>query len=301
VLATARVPRFTIVFTRKKGAFLMFMPGKGLRPAQTISFLICAIVSVFVLLPIVVVVVGSLRTNGELLNAPFSWPTTLHWENYTQIIFGGLFWQELLNSIYTMIGTVVVLLAVTCPAAFVLSRIVFRGRNVVFNVFLLGLLFPITIAVLPLYITIRQLDLLDNLWGIILPQVAFSLPITILILWNFFRAVPQELEDAAAIDGAPTLGFFWYILLPLARPAIAVVTMLAMVSSWNNFLLPLLVLNDQPNWTLPLGATQFQGQYSSDWVLVLAFLTLAMIPAIIIYLFAERQMVAGLTAGAVKG
>ncbi len=97
------------------------------------------------------------------------------------------------------------------------------------------------------------------------------------------------------------MGFFWYILLPLARPALAVVTMLAMVASWNNFLLPLLVLNDQSTWTLPLGATQFQGQYSSDWVLVLAFLTLAMIPAVIIYLLAERQMIAGLTAGAVKG
>ena len=279
----------------------MFTPINAWRPARTASLLICSIVSLFVLLPIVVVIIGSLRTNGELLNAPFSWPTTLHWENYTQILFGGVFWQELWNSFLTMIGTVVVLLVVTCPAAFVLARLVFPGRSVVFNVFLLGLLFPITMAVLPLYITIRQLSLLNTLWGIILPQVAFSLPITILILWNFFRAVPQELEDAAAIDGAPMMGFFWYILLPLARPALAVVTMLAMVASWNNFLLPLLVLNDQPDWTLPLGATQFQGQYSSDWVLVLAFLTLAMIPAVIIYLFAERQMIAGLTAGAVKG
>lgn len=279
----------------------MFMPAKIWRPARIISVLICSIVALFVLAPIVVVVVGSLRTNGELLNAPFSLPTTLHWENYTQILITGVFWQELLNSVLTMTGTVVVLLVVTCPAAFVLSRMVFRGRNVVFNVFLLGLLFPLTMAVLPLYITIRQLGLLNTLWGIMLPQVAFSLPITLLILWNFFSAVPQELEDAAIIDGAPAMGFFWYILLPLARPAIAVVTMLAMVSSWNNFLLPLLVLNDQSTWTLPLGATQFQGQYSSDWVLVLAFLTLAMISAVIIYLFAERQMVAGLTAGAVKG
>ncbi len=164
----------------------MFMPAKVLRPGRTLSVLICAIVSLFVLLPIVVVVIGSLRTNGELLNAPFSWPNTLHWENYTQIIFGGVFWQELLNSILTMIGTVVVLLGVACPAAFVLARLVFPGRNVVFNVFLLGLLFPITMAVLPLYITIRQLSLLNTLWGIILPQVAFSLPITILILMELF-------------------------------------------------------------------------------------------------------------------
>lgn len=266
------------------------------------AFAVCCIVATIVLIPLLATFLGGFRTNGELLTEPFSIPATLHWENFgTVLAAGSPFYGEVINSLLTVVGTVVLLLVAACPAAFVLARFSFRGREIVFNFFLFGLLFPLTVAVLPLYITIRSLNLLDSLWGVILPQVAFALPTTILILRNFFRAIPIELEDAATIDGASKPVFFWRILLPLARPAISVVSILAVVSSWNNFLLPLLVLTDQSQWTLPLGATQFQQQYATDWASVLAFITLAMIPAILIYLLAERQIVAGLTAGAVKG
>jgi raffinose/stachyose/melibiose transport system permease protein len=286
----------------KRGA-----PEQPMRPArQRLSWLptfaVCVVVASIVLIPLLVTVVGGLRTNGELLNAPFSLPKALHWENYGNVLaLSSPFWGEVINSLLIVLGTVAILLVTACPAAFVLARITFPGREVVFNFFLFGLLFPITVAVLPLYITIRQVGLLDSLWGVILPQAAFQLPITILILRNFFRAIPAELEDAAIIDGASKLTFFLRVLLPLARPAIAVVSILASVASWNNFLLPLLVLTDQSTWTLPLGATQFQQQFSTDWASVLAFITLAMVPAVLMYLLAERQIVAGLTAGAVKG
>jgi raffinose/stachyose/melibiose transport system permease protein len=266
------------------------------------AFAVCCVIATIVLIPLITTLFGGLRTNGELLTEPFSIPKTLHWENFGRVLAASSpFWGEIINSLLTVTGTVALLLVAACPAAFVLARIAFRGRELVFNFFLFGLLFPLTVAVLPLYITIRQLGLLDTLWGVILPQAAFGLPITILILRNFFRAIPVELEDAATIDGASKPIFFWYVLLPLARPAIAVVSILAVVSSWNNFLLPLLVLTDQSQWTLPIGATQFQQQYTTDWPSILAFITLAMIPAILIYLLAERQIVAGLTAGAVKG
>lgn len=266
------------------------------------AFAVCCVVATVILIPLIATFSGGLRTNGELLTEPFSIPRTLHWENFGRVLaVGSPFWGEIINSLLTVTGTVAILLTVACPAAFVLARISFPGREVIFNFFLFGLLFPLTVAVLPLYITIRSLGLLDSLWGIILPQVAFALPTTILILRNFFRAIPIELEDAATIDGASRPVFFWRVLLPLARPAMSVVGILAVVSSWNNFLLPLLVLTDQSQWTLPLGATQFQQQYATDWASVLAFITLAMIPAILIYLLAERQIVAGLTAGAVKG
>jgi len=163
------------------------------------------------------------------------------------------------------------------------------------------MLFPLTVATLPLYILLRQLGLIDSLWGVILPQAAFGLPMNILILRDYFRAIPVELEEAAAIDGCTALGFYWRVLTPLSRPALAAVSMLAMVSSWNGFLLPLLVLNDDRLWTLPLGVMQFQGQYSTNLALVMAFVTLSMLPAIVFYLFAERHLIAGLTAGSVKG
>jgi len=248
------------------------------------------------------VVFGSLRTTGELVSAPFSWPRQLHWENYSSILFGdNNFWTYLWNSTVVLVESLVLLLVISCPAAFVLARMVFPGRELVFNTYLLGLLFPGAVALLPLYIVIRSLGLLDSLGGIVLPQTAFFLPTTILILRNFFHAIPKDLEEAASIDGASRFRFFWSILLPLSRPALAVVIMLSTVASWNNFTLPLVILNTPTNMTIPLGALQYQGEYSSNWSLVLAFLTLAMIPAIAVYFLAERQIVAGLTAGALKG
>jgi raffinose/stachyose/melibiose transport system permease protein len=122
-----------------------------------------------------------------------------------------------------------------------------------------------------------------------------------LLLRSFFIAVPRDLEDAAYVDGAGPLEFLLRILLPLVRPALAAVAVLTMVTSWNNFFLPLVVLNSENLWTLPLGVTQFQGQYITDWAKVLAYVSLALVPAIIFYLVAERQLVAGLTAGSVKG
>jgi raffinose/stachyose/melibiose transport system permease protein len=264
-------------------------------------YLVCVVVAFFVLVPIVVAFLGGFRTNAELNAVPFALPTVWHVENYTSILSTGAFWQSVGNSLIVTAATVGLLLIIACPASFVFARIPFRGREIAFNVLLFGLLFPATMAILPLYITLRNLQLVDTLFGLILPQVAFGLPTTVLILRNFFREIPQELEDATYIDGGTKIDFFWRILLPLARPSLAVIGMLTMVASWNNFLLPLLVLNSEQLWTLPLGVMQFQGEHSTDWALTMAFVTITMLPAIIFYLFAERYLVAGLTAGAVKG
>lgn len=272
------------------------------KPVQlALRYLFCGVVAFFVLVPILTVVLGGFKTNGELVNSPFALPSVWHWDTYGAILLQSSFWQSMLNSTIVMLATVGLLLLVACPASFVLARITFRGREVVFNILLFGLLFPVSMAILPLYITLRNLQLVNSLVGLILPQTAFALPVTILILRNFFRAIPQELEDATFIDGGSSIDFFWRILLPLARPSLAVVGMLAMVASWNNFLLPLLVLNDSSLWTVTLGVMQFQGEHSTDWATTMAYITLTMIPAIVFYLFAERHLIAGLTAGAVKG
>jgi raffinose/stachyose/melibiose transport system permease protein len=165
----------------------------------------------------------------------------------------------------------------------------------------LGLLFPLVIAILPIFIQIRQLKLIDNLWGIILPLVAFGLPGSVVILRGFFIHVPSELEDAAYIDGCTTFGFFRYILIPLARPALTAVAVLQVIASWNEYFLPLLVLNDQSQWPLPLGIMQYQGQYGTDWARVMAYVTLLILPAVLFYMFAEKYIVTGLTGGELKG
>ena len=254
-----------------------------------------------IVIPVGFAVVGGFRTTGELQNNPAALPTSWYPSNYLEILGGDAFWTELLNSL--LITTITTFVAVTAAAlaAFVFARVAFRGREALYTLFVLGLLFPVAVAILPLYIVIRGIGLLDNPLGVALPQAAFLLPLTIVILRPFFRSIPIELEDAARIDGCGTFGFFWRVLLPLSRPALATVAVLAVVQSWNAFLLPLLILSDQSQWTLPLGVMNFSTEYTSDIARVLAFTTLALLPALGFYVVAERQLIGGLTSGAVKG
>jgi raffinose/stachyose/melibiose transport system permease protein len=266
-----------------------------------LKYIVAISFALLVLIPLLATLINGFKSNAEVLLHPFGLPTTWHWENYASVLQSPAFWRQLRNSTAVMMATSFGVVALSSMPAFVFARMQFRGRELLFNFFTLGLLFPIAVAILPLYITLRQAKLVDSLWGIILPQVAFGLPGNILILRGFFATIPRELDEAAAIDGCSPAGFFVRVLLPLMRPALAAVAVLTMVYSWNDFFLPLLVLNSDKLYTLPLGIMQFQGQFGTDWARVLAFVSLSLIPTIIFYLFAERQIVAGLTAGAVKG
>ena len=254
-----------------------------------------------IVIPILYAAIGGFRDNYQLTVNPVGLPDPWITSNYTEVLGSESFWQQLGNSVLIAVLTTVTVVAFASLAAFVFARRRFRGREVLFTFFTLGLLFPAAVAILPLFILIRTVGLLDSALGIALPQAAFALPLTIIILRPFFGSIPLELEDAAAIDGCGSFGFFWRVLLPLSRPALATVAVLAIVSSWNAFLLPLIILSDQANWTLPLGVTNFSTQYSSDTARILAYTTLALIPALLFYVVAERQLIGGLTRGAVKG
>ncbi len=269
--------------------------------APLFQYLVGGLVALVVLVPLIATVVNGFKTNADLVTRPFGLPQAWQVENYTSVLQSASFWQQLLNSTLIMVATAVGILVLASMAAFVFARMNFRGRELLFNFFTLGLLFPLAVAILPLYITLRQANLVDSHWGIILPQVAFGLPGNILILRGFFSTIPRELDEAAAIDGCTPVGYFLRILLPLMRPALASVAVLTMVASWNAFFLPLLVLNSEQLYTLPLGIMQFQGQFGTDWARVLAFVSIALMPTVVFYLIAERQIIAGLTAGAVKG
>lgn len=270
--------------------------------SMLLRYVIAIFIALVVLIPLVMTVFGGLKTTGDLLSNPIRWPADhLHWENYDGILQSSSFWVQMRNSLFIMLVTATGVVLLGSMPAFIFARINFPGRELCFNFFTLGLLFPLAVAILPLYISLRQMGLIDSHWGIILPQIAFGLPGTILILRGFFLALPQEIEDAAYIDGCTTFGMFRHVAIPLMRPALAAVFVLAMVGSWNAFFLPLLVLNREPLWTLPLGIMRFQGQWGTDWARILAFVSLTLIPTIIFYFFAERHIVTGLTAGAVKG
>jgi raffinose/stachyose/melibiose transport system permease protein len=254
-----------------------------------------------ILIPLAYAVLGGFSTTGQLAARPLALPDPWVPGNYLEVLTSESFWRQVANSLVIAAIATTTVVAFGALAAFVFARFAFRGREVLFTLFTIGFFFPVAVAILPLYVLVRQLGLLDNPLGVALPEAAFGLPITILILRPFFRNIPRELEDAAAIDGCGPFGFFWRVLLPLSRPALVTVAVLALVGSWNAFLLPLVVLSDANSWTLPLGVTNFSTQYTADIARVLAFTTLSMLPALGFYLVAERQLVGGLAQGAVKG
>ncbi len=268
-----------------------------------IKYLILTALAIVMFGPVLTALLGSIRTTGEFLTTPFGLPRTgIHWENYTRILNGETFWIALKNSVLLSVTIPALVVILSSMLAFVLACIEFFGRDLVFNILTLGLLFPITVAILPIFIQIRQLGLINSLWGVILPMVAFGLPGSVVILRGFFRAIPSELEDASYIDGCTAFGFFRHILIPISRPALAAVATLQVIGAWNEFFLPLLVLLADPKkWPLPLGIMQFQGQFGSDWAGIMAYVTLLMIPAVIFYVFTERYIVTGLTGGELKG
>ena len=268
---------------------------------SVLRYAVLLAVAAVIITPVVFAALGGFRDAPQLAANPVGLPDPWVWTNYTDSLTSASFWIQLWNStIVAGLSTIVVVLF-SALAAFVIARRDFPGRELAYTMFTLGLLFPVTVAILPLLILVRDLGLLNNPLGLALPEAAFALPLTIIILRPFFRNIPKELEDAAAMDGCGPLGFFFRILLPLAKPALVTVAVLALVSSWNQFLLPLVMLSDADHWTLPLGVTNFSTQYTTDTARILAYTTLALVPALAFYLVAERQLVGGLTAGSVKG
>ena len=258
------------------------------------------LVVVLTLGPVLYGALGGFRSNEQLARDPAGLPGPWILSNYEGVVSNQAFWRYAFNS--TVIAMITTIVAVLCGvmAAYPLARYRFRFREPLFMIFVLGLLFPVAVAIIPLFILVtRDLHLSNTWWGVALPQAAFALPITVVILRPFLMALPRELEEAALIDGASRIGVFWRIMLPLSIPGLVTVGVLAFVGSWNAYLLPLLLLRDDMR-TLPLGVADYSTEHSADTAGVLAFTTIAMIPALVLFLTMQRRIVGGLQ-GAVKG
>ncbi len=250
--------------------------------------------------PVLYGVLGGFRTNAQLAADPAGMPAPWVLSNYTGVLTNPSFWTYALNSVMVAVITTAIVVVFGVMAAYPLARYQFRGREALFTVFVAGLLFPATVAVIPLFILItRDLHMGNTWWGVALPQAAFALPMTVVILRPFLMALPKELEEASMLDGTSRVGFFWRIVLPLSGPGMVTVGVLAFVGSWNAYLLPLLLLQGDMK-TLPLGVADFSSEHSADTAGVFAFTSLAMIPALVFFLAMQRRIVSGLQ-GAVKG
>lgn len=278
--------------------------GRRIDWGQPFVYLVALVIAAVAIGPVLYVFIGGFRTTADLNANPAGLPDPWTIQNWVAVLGSTRFWGNVFASMVLAFGTTAGVVVVGVMAAFVIARYTFRGREGLYLLFAAGLMFPLTVAALPLTLLLRTLGLHGTYLGVIIPSIAFALPTTIIILVPFLRAIPDELEEAAAIDGTTRIGFFWRILLPLSMPGLVTVGVLAFVGSWNGYLLPLLVISTgtlpQELWPLPLGVTQFSTQYSQDTGAVLAYTSLAMLPALVFFLFAEKRIVGGLT-GAVKG
>ncbi|KKX33145.1 carbohydrate ABC transporter permease [Rhizobium sp. LC145] len=258
------------------------------------------IIAAVVVVPLLTTALGGFKTLGDLRTNPFGLPVDWQWTNYTDILFGERYWRQMMNSLIIAVLTVTLTISVSAMAAFTFAHVRFFGSNFLLNYFLIGLMFPAATAILPLFIRIRDLGLLNTYWGVVLPQVAFGLGMSILLFRNYFRNLPEELFQAAFVDGCGYIRFFWHVSLPLSRPIIATVGIVSFVSSWNSYILPLIMLNSEAMYPWPLGIMVYRGEFGTEWQLVLAFITVTILPTIIVFFLAQKHIIAGLTAGAVK-
>ncbi|WP_394199541.1 carbohydrate ABC transporter permease [Litoreibacter albidus] len=271
----------------------------GWRDAVRISLLL--LVACLVLFPIAAAILGGFKTSGELRVTPFSIPEVWRTEFYGAILTDPSFWRYLGNSLFIACATVFLTLILGSMAAFVFSHIRFFGSGFIMSYLLMGMMFPVAASIVPLFIQIRDVGLLDSAWGVILPQTAFGLGFSILLFKTFFDQLPKELFEASRIDGISYVGFFLRFTLPLSTPILGTVAVFVFVTSWNNYLLPLVVLNSSDQFPWTLGMMQFRGEFIVEWNRILAFVTLTLLPALVFFVGAQKYIVAGLSAGAVKG
>jgi raffinose/stachyose/melibiose transport system permease protein len=277
-------------------------PRKRRRAAvSAFQWLTLLAVGLFVLVPLYTTVLGGFKEIGELRVNPFGLPASWDPIRFTEILTGSKYFLSMGNSLFIAVGTVVLSILLSSMTAFAFAHIKFFGSRYLMGYLMLGLLFPAATGILPLFIKMRDLGLLDSHIGIIIVQAAFSISFSVLLFYNFFKELPKELIDAARMDNCGYIRIYWYVTLPLCLPIIATVGVFNFVGSWNSFLLPLIVLNTDAKYTWPLGIMQFQGEYGSDWPRILAYLTLSLLPAVVAFLLAQRYIISGLTGGAVKG
>jgi raffinose/stachyose/melibiose transport system permease protein len=268
--------------------------------ANPLTYVVAILFVAANLAPVLYIVLGGFRTNSQITTSPAGLPAPFELGNYGSVLSSSIFWRELGNSAISAIATTAGVVVLGLMVSYILARYRFAGRGALYALFAAGLMFPITVAITPLYLLIKDLGLTNSLAGVILPQIAFALPTTVIILVPFLRAIPDELEEAASIDGASRLGFFFRMIVPLSLPGVVTVGILAFIASWNSYILPLFILNNEGSYTLPLGVQAFSSQYSVDTAKVLAFTSMSMIPALVFFTIFQRRIVGGLT-GAVKG
>ncbi len=257
--------------------------------------------AIAIIFPIFNMAISSFKTTSEIFKNPFSLPKEWKVENYAIVWKKGGFAMYFINSIVTTVVSIICVILFGSMAANGIARYKYKMRMPVYLIFLSGLVLPLKAAIIPLFLLLKNLSLIDNRWGLILIFTAMSLPSTVFILGGTMRSIPKDLEYAARIDGCNELSIYRNVIIPLSMPSIALVTIYNVVPIWNDFFFPMVIISSDNKRTVPLGVSSFFGQYQIAWDLVFTALTIAIIPMIVVYLFMSNYFIRGMTAGAVKG
>mgnify|MGYP005834990589 CR=1 FL=1 len=250
--------------------------------------------------PLFNMVVSSLKTTREIFQNPFGFPLAPQWQNFWIVWVEKGFYRYFGNSLWVTFLSMVFVLLFGSMASYGLSRYSFRLSLLLYLLFLSGIMLPLKAAIIPLFILIKNLGLMDRHLSIILIFIAMGLPSTVFILSGFMKTVPKELEYAARIDGCNDLSIYGRIVMPISAPALALVTIYNAVPIWNDFFFPLVFIQSDRLKTLPVGLSSFFGQYSTNWSLLFSGLSIAILPMLILYLCMSNYFIRGMTAGAVK-
>ncbi len=265
------------------------------------ELLVLVILAFFILFPFWIVVNTALRTQQDVINrGVFALPDSLNWKSFSDAWRMGNFRTYYKNSLLITLIKVPAGILVAALAAYPLAKYRFRMRDSLFVLFLLGLGVPVNVVLLPLTVLLKKLGLLDTLGALFFPYIVFGLPLQILILRGFFMGVPDELIDAARIDGCTEFRILWKIVLPLATPAVLALFIIDFLATWNEFLMALIFIHSDKWKTVPLGLMYFQGQFGSSYPVICAGVLIAIIPVLVVYIVLQRYFVSGITAGALK-
>jgi raffinose/stachyose/melibiose transport system permease protein len=256
---------------------------------------------VVAIVPFIVTTLASLKTMPEIVQDVLALPASPNWGTYSEAWDVGRFDRFFLNSTVVAVAVVVPSVVLSAMSGYAFARFRFRGSRLLFTYLLLGLVVPLQALVIPLFYVIRELQLLDSLWALILPQIALSMSFGTLLMRQAFAGIPTEISEAAVLDGANSWQVLWQVMFPLARPLIGTMGLLFFIWTWNEFLLPLVVNIDPDYHTLPVGILYFQQRWTSNLPLVAAGATMIYLPLVVIFLVFQKQLIAGLTEGALKG
>ncbi len=269
--------------------------------AWTVAFILAIGAAIVSFMPFVFMVLNSFKEKFEMLTkGVFQLPDKLNWSNYTEVLTGG-FGNYFKNSVIVLAVSLILLLFISACASYPLARFKFKMAQPIYAIIVACMSIPVHITLIPVFKMSKSTGLYDTIWSLIGPYIAFAVPISVFILTSFMKEIPREIEESAEIDGCGKIQMFFSMILPLSKPGMATLAIYNGVNMWNEFSFANTLTQSAQNRTLPLAIWEFQGQYSMNTPMIMAVLTLTLLPMVVMFIVFQDKLVKGMTAGAVKG